>query len=152
MKQKPFIILSCLLEEKKHCKEVMVQVSNQTTMALIGLFGSSQFVLKEHLRLSGFTRLNLEVGNCCSIMPRARLLTNSQYKYDEKQMSRRVMLQLVTTGLATSSLSHYVFAKVKPVKVESTPPSSIHVKYLTTSCHSSSNYHYFLFPILFITK
>ncbi|KAI3680592.1 hypothetical protein L6452_35365 [Arctium lappa] len=89
------------------------------TMALVGLPGPSQALLDDdRCWLGGSTRLTLGVGNSNNIMTQTRLVIRTQYRHDEGEMSRRVVVRLVTTGLALGSFTGVVFAEEKLIKQE----------------------------------
>ena len=111
-------------------------------MALVGLEVGSE--------LSGSTSLALMTGTTRGIVTRSKLVikTQSIHKVDHKEMSRRVVLRLITSGLASASFVQIADVKVKPIKVGPPPGLS------TELCESlaTSSYSYSLFPICFIGK
>ncbi|CAH1448359.1 unnamed protein product [Lactuca virosa] len=107
-------------------------------MALVGLEVSSE--------LSGSTSLALMTETSHGIVTRSKLVINTQSIH--KEMSRRVVLRLITSGLASASFVQIADVKVKPIKVG--PPPGVS----TELCESlaTSSYSYSLFPICFIGK
>ena len=94
----------------------------QAMASMTGLRGSSQAVLEGSLQLSGSTRLNVN-GNGRLAMTRSGLTIRAQ-QVAEPETSRRAVLGLVATGLASGSFVQAVLAEAKPIKVGPPPPPS----------------------------
>ena len=94
----------------------------QAMASMTGLRGSSQAVLEGSLQLSGSTRLNVN-GNGRLAMTRSGLTIRAQ-QVAEPETSRRAVLGLVATGLASGSFVQVVLAEAKPIKVGPPPPPS----------------------------
>ncbi|PWA38375.1 Photosystem II PsbQ, oxygen evolving complex [Artemisia annua] len=115
-------------------------------MSSIRFLGTSQAA---SLDLSGSARLNHMARNSHSITTH---VVKTEYKHDEKAMSRRVVLKLITTSIASGSFAGNVLVGMKRIKACPAPPSGGLVKYHVTSCHDSSSFSYYIFPIFFIDR
>ncbi|CAH1440025.1 unnamed protein product [Lactuca virosa] len=90
---------------------------------MAGLSGSSLAVLEGSLQLNGSTRLT-PVGNNRIGVSRSGLVVRAQQGQGEKETSRRAVLGLIATGLASGSFVQAVLADAKPIKLGPPPPPS----------------------------
>nr|XP_043609063.1 oxygen-evolving enhancer protein 3-2, chloroplastic-like [Erigeron canadensis] len=88
---------------------------------MAGLSGSSLAVLEGSLQLNGSTRLT-PVGNGRVAVSRTGLVVKAQQ--GESETSRRAMLGLIATGIASGSFVQAVLADAKPIKLGPPPPLS----------------------------
>ncbi|KAK9068911.1 hypothetical protein SSX86_013027 [Deinandra increscens subsp. villosa] len=97
----------------------------QSVASMAGLRGSSLPVLEGSLHLNGSTRLT-PIGNNNGRVgaPRTGLVVRAQQGYGESETSRRAMLGLIATGLASGSFVQAVFAEARPIKLGPPPPPS----------------------------
>lgn len=100
----------------------------QAMASMAGLRGSSQAVLEGSLQLSGPTRLNLNSSSSSRVSLTTRqaqgLTVRAQQQQQEPQSSRRAVIGLVATGLASASFVQAVLAEAKSIKVGGPPPPS----------------------------
>ncbi|CAI9270158.1 unnamed protein product [Lactuca saligna] len=90
---------------------------------MAGLSGSSLAVLEGSLQLNGSTRLT-PVGNNRISVSRSGLVVRAQQGQGESETSRRAVLGLIATGLASGSFVQAVLADAKPIKLGPPPPPS----------------------------
>lgn len=99
----------------------------QAMASMAGLRGSSQAVLEGSLHLSGNTRLS-GAGNSRAVINRSGFSVRAQQMSSEteaaSQSSRRAVLGLIASGLATGSFVQAVLADAKKIKVGPPPPPS----------------------------
>ncbi|KAI3510347.1 hypothetical protein L1887_17270 [Cichorium endivia] len=91
--------------------------------SMAGLRGSSLAVLEGSLQLNGSTRLT-SVGNSRVAVSRSGLVVRAQQGQSESETSRRAVLGLIATGLASGSFVQAVLADAKPIKLGPPPPPS----------------------------
>ncbi|NBH87246.1 hypothetical protein D3Z56_31385, partial [Lachnospiraceae bacterium] len=87
-----------------------------------GLSGSSLAVLEGSLQLNGSTRLNPVGNGRVGVARTPGLVVRAQQ--GESETSRRAMLGLIATGLASGSFVQAVLADAKPIKIGPPPPPS----------------------------
>lgn len=92
----------------------------QAMASMTGLRGSSQAVLEGSLHLSGSIRLT-PVNNSRIAVARS---VRAQQGSAETETSRRALLSLVATGIASGSFVQAVLAEAKQIKVGPPPPPS----------------------------
>ncbi|KAL7617525.1 hypothetical protein Lser_V15G04528 [Lactuca serriola] len=90
---------------------------------MAGLSGSSLAVLEGSLQLNSSTRLT-PVGNNRISVSRSGLVVRAQQGQGESETSRRAVLGLIATGLASGSFVQAVLADAKPIKLGPPPPPS----------------------------
>nr|KAJ0226245.1 hypothetical protein LSAT_V11C100047590 [Lactuca sativa] len=90
---------------------------------MAGLSGSSLAVLEGSLQLNSSTRLT-PVGNNRIAVSRSGLVVRAQQGQGESETSRRAVLGLIATGLASGSFVQAVLADAKPIKLGPPPPPS----------------------------
>ena len=90
---------------------------------MAGLRGSSLAVLEGSLQLNSSTRLT-PVGNGRVGVARSGLVVRAQLGQGESETSRRAVLGLIATGLASGSFVQAVLADAKPIKLGPPPPPS----------------------------
>ncbi|KAM7525189.1 hypothetical protein LguiA_015091 [Lonicera macranthoides] len=95
----------------------------QAMASMTGLRGSSQAVLEGSLHLSGSIRLTT-VNNSRIAVPRSGFTVRAQQGSAETETSRRALLSLVATGIASGSFVQAVLAEAKQIKVGPPPPPS----------------------------
>ncbi|KAK9265396.1 hypothetical protein L1049_003402 [Liquidambar formosana] len=99
----------------------------QAMASMTGLRGSSQAVL-ESLQLSGSTRLSAAAATTTTnnrvAVHRSGFTLRAQQVPAESDTSRRAVLGLVATGLASGSFVQAVLAAAKSIKVGPPPPPS----------------------------
>ncbi|KAK3024951.1 hypothetical protein RJ639_042758 [Escallonia herrerae] len=91
--------------------------------SMAGLLGSSQAVLEGSLQLSGSTRLTAASSGRINLA-RSGFTVRAQQGAAETETSRRAVLGLVATGLASGSFVQAVLAEAKSIKVGGPPPPS----------------------------
>lgn len=91
--------------------------------SMAGLRGSSQAVLEGSLQLSGSTRLSISGGNRVGLA-RPGFSIRAQQGSAEADTSRRAVLGLVATALASGSFVQAVLAEARSIKVGGPPPPS----------------------------
>ncbi|KAI3740834.1 hypothetical protein L2E82_31308 [Cichorium intybus] len=91
--------------------------------SMAGLRGSSLAVLEGSLQLNGSTRLT-PIGNSRVAVSRSGLVVRAQQGQSESETSRRAVLGLIATGLASGSFVQAVLADAKPIKLGPPPPPS----------------------------
>ncbi|KAK3035105.1 hypothetical protein RJ639_032607 [Escallonia herrerae] len=91
--------------------------------SMAGLLGSSQAVLEGSLQLSGSTRLAAASSGRINLA-RSGFTVRAQQGAAETETSRRAVLGLVATGLASGSFVQAVLAEAKAIKVGGPPPPS----------------------------
>ncbi|CAK7350897.1 unnamed protein product [Dovyalis caffra] len=98
----------------------------QAMASMAGLRGTSQAVLEGSLQLGGSNRLlNVPSNTTRVAVPRPGLTVRAQQQASgEPETSRRAMLGLVATGLASASFVQVVLAEALPIKVGPPPPPS----------------------------
>ncbi|NBH31855.1 hypothetical protein D3Z30_13055, partial [Staphylococcus warneri] len=87
-----------------------------------GLSGSSLAVLEGSLQLNGSTRLTPVGNGRVGVARTTGLVVRAQQ--GESETSRRAMLGLIATGLASGSFVQAVLADAKPIKIGPPPPPS----------------------------
>lgn len=92
--------------------------------SMAGLRGSSQGVLEGSLHLSGSSRLNVATGNARVAVSRPGFNVRAQQGSTEPETSRRAMIGLVATGVASGSFVQAVLAEAISIKVGPPPPPS----------------------------
>lgn len=103
---------------------------------MAGLSGSSLAVLEGSLQLNSSTRLT-PVGNNRIAVSRSGLVVRAQQGQGESETSRRAVLGLIATGLASGSFVQAVLADAKPIKLGPPPPPSGGLrKSPATSCNT----------------
>lgn len=95
----------------------------QAMASMTGLRGSSQAVLEGSLQLNGSSRLTTP-GNTRIAVARPVFTVRAQQVSVETETSRRAVLGLVATGLASASFAREVLAAANPIKVGPPPPPS----------------------------
>lgn len=95
----------------------------QAMASMTGLRGSSQAVLEGSLHLSGSIRLT-PVNNSRIAVARSGFTVRAQQGSAETETSRRALLSLVATGIASGSFVQAVLAEAKQIKVGPPPPPS----------------------------
>ncbi|KAI3676697.1 hypothetical protein L1987_86310 [Smallanthus sonchifolius] len=95
----------------------------QSVASMIGLRGSSLAVLEGSLQLNGSTRL-APMGNGRAGVARTGLVVRASQGQGESETSRRAVLGLIATGLASGSFVQAVLADAKPIKLGPPPPPS----------------------------
>ncbi|KVI01047.1 oxygen-evolving enhancer protein 3-2, chloroplastic-like [Cynara cardunculus var. scolymus] len=95
----------------------------QAVASMAGLRGSSLAVLEGSLQLNGSSRLT-PVGNGRVGVARSGLVVRAQQSQGEGETSRRAMLGLIATGLASGSFVQAVLADAKPIKLGPPPAPS----------------------------
>ncbi|KAI6703953.1 hypothetical protein NL676_013089 [Syzygium grande] len=95
----------------------------QAIASMAGLCGSSQAVLEGSLQLSSSTRLSVGGGNRVGLA-RPGFSIRAQQGSAEAETSRRAVLSLVATALASGSFVKAVLAEVKAIRVGGPPPPS----------------------------
>ncbi|KAI3742962.1 hypothetical protein L1987_60661 [Smallanthus sonchifolius] len=93
----------------------------QSVVSMTGLRGSSLAVLEGSLQLNGSTRLT-PMGNGRAGVARTGLVVRASQ--GESETSRRAVLGLIATGLASGSFVQAVLADAKPIKLGPPPPPS----------------------------
>ncbi|XP_021828312.1 oxygen-evolving enhancer protein 3, chloroplastic-like [Prunus avium] len=96
----------------------------QAMASMSGLHGSSQAVLEGSLHLSGSSRLNIASSTNRLAVTKSGFAIRAQQAPAEPETSRRAMLGLVASGLASGSFVQAVLAEAKPIKVGPPPPPS----------------------------
>ncbi|XP_059661262.1 oxygen-evolving enhancer protein 3, chloroplastic-like [Cornus florida] len=96
----------------------------QAMASMTGLRGSSQAVLEGSLQLSGSTRLSGAGSTRFAVSRPGFTVRAQQTGSTETETSRRAVLGLVATGLATGSFVQAVLAEAKSIKVGPPPPPS----------------------------
>ncbi|KAF5742205.1 oxygen-evolving enhancer protein 3-2 chloroplastic [Tripterygium wilfordii] len=101
----------------------------QAMASMAGLRGSSQVVLEGSLQMNGSTRLNMPTNNRVaftrpSFSVRAQGPGQQQQVPAEPETTRRAVLSLVATGLASGSFVQAVLAAAKSIPVGPPPPPS----------------------------
>ncbi|KAK2990990.1 hypothetical protein RJ640_005472 [Escallonia rubra] len=91
--------------------------------SMAGLIGSSQAVLEGSLQLSGSTRLTTASSGRINLA-RSGFTVRAQQGATETETTRRAVLGLVATGLASGSFVQAVLAEAKSIKVGGPPPPS----------------------------
>ncbi|KAF6173938.1 hypothetical protein GIB67_039889 [Kingdonia uniflora] len=95
--------------------------------SMSGLLGSSQAVLEGSFQLNGSTRLSLACNTRVNVARSGLSVRAQQGSSDNEvvtQNSRRSVLGLVATGLATGSFVQAVLAEAKSIKLGGPPPPS----------------------------
>ena len=93
----------------------------QSVASMSGLRGSSLAVLEGSLQLNGSTRL-APIGNGRAAVARTGLVVRASQA--DNETSRRAVLGLIATGLASGSFVQAVLADAKPIKLGPPPPPS----------------------------
>ncbi|XP_030528892.1 oxygen-evolving enhancer protein 3-2, chloroplastic-like [Rhodamnia argentea] len=97
----------------------------QAVALMAGLRGSSQAVLEGSLQFSGgSTRLSIGGGNRVGLARPGFSIRAQQGSADAETSSRRAVLGLVATALASGSFVQAVWAEVRAIKVGGPPPPS----------------------------
>ncbi|KAI7757911.1 hypothetical protein M8C21_033604 [Ambrosia artemisiifolia] len=91
--------------------------------SITGLRGSSLAVFEGSPQLNGSTRLT-GIGNTRVGVARTGLVVRAQQGQGESETSRRAVLGLIATGLASGSFVQAVLADAKPIKLGPPPPPS----------------------------
>ncbi|KAM0064928.1 putative oxygen-evolving enhancer protein [Helianthus debilis subsp. tardiflorus] len=95
----------------------------QSVASMSGLRGSSLAVLEGSLQLNGSARLS-PMGNGRVGVARTGLVVRASHGQVESETSRRAVLGLIATGLASGSFVQAVLADAKPIKLGPPPPPS----------------------------
>ncbi|KAI3437331.1 uncharacterized protein J3R85_005464 [Psidium guajava] len=96
----------------------------QAMASMAGLGGSSQAVLEGSLQLSGSTRLSVGGGNRVGLARPGFSIRAQQGSAEAETSSRRAVLGLVATALASGSFVQAVLAEARTIKVGGPPPPS----------------------------
>ncbi|KAL4563117.1 hypothetical protein LXL04_027150 [Taraxacum kok-saghyz] len=93
-------------------------------MALVGSIGASRVLLKLNSDLSGSTSQAFTTGASHGIVTRSKLVFKTQSKHDEKEISRRVVLRLITSMLASGYFVQIMLANAKLMNMDPPPHPS----------------------------
>ncbi|KAI7746821.1 hypothetical protein M8C21_012610 [Ambrosia artemisiifolia] len=96
----------------------------QSVASMAGLRGSSLAVLEGSLQLNGSARLTPMGSNGRVSVARTGLVVRASHGHVESETSRRAVLGLIATGLASGSFVQAVLADAKPIKLGPPPPPS----------------------------
>ncbi|KAG8365420.1 hypothetical protein BUALT_Bualt18G0103100 [Buddleja alternifolia] len=97
----------------------------QAMASMTGFHGSSQAVLEGSLQISGSSRLSTgSISRIGLARPGFSVRAQLQSSAAETETSRRALLALVASGIASGSFVQAVLAEAKPIKVGGPPPPS----------------------------